>query len=97
MSDIIQTEQCVSAYLGMHMHTHTYIHAMVISGRKVAINLKESKEKYMGVFGRRRGVGKGNYIIISTNMRNKGTLTSVIQTSFDYCFVKNNLEKNQRF
>lgn len=54
-----------------------YVHVMIV--KKVVMNLKENKEKCMGGFWRREGNGECcNYTIISTNKKNKRTLTSVI-------------------
>jgi hypothetical protein len=40
------------------MHTNTYVHIVAISGKKEAMNLKQSGKGYMGGFERRKGKGE---------------------------------------
>lgn len=48
------------------MCAYTYVHIYVCNNNKREdMNLKESKERYVGVFEERKGNKKYNYIIIS--------------------------------
>lgn len=62
--DIIRTEQITFGSMCMYLHTHISVQSQSV--KKVAMDLKESRKRYMEVSEGGKGGGKYcNYIIIS--------------------------------